>query len=1301
MRKPCSRASTLLILLVAFIHLKGSAQCDPNTLQVTMNPGTCPANGSLTVELSGGPPCTGWQIVLTNPSGIETLRNVPNTGGPMNFTSLSEGDYSLRLINGPNEIVYSGNPIIVTSTYQIMDIGTAVTAPSCPAGANLYAPDGALDILVNSGGTGPFVYEVTSQFGIQNFGPTTDRSHVFGNMSGGESVSFTVTDMGCGVSQTQNPVITNNLTPLSRVQLGEFLRKCSPDCTAYDALFRVLVYSQDGINTVQLAGNSTISVNGGPPQDLTLVSINNEVMTFDYPPGLLENDAYALTFNDGCHVFGKSDTVLPIDNDFFEVVPAVALDNNTCAFIHEVRGNGRTGRPNDEDEFFMFCPVNTVSIDWETGPGSWVNIVNTSSLDANNFTYTLPGLGRYRVTGSDVCHSVIREFNTLPETNSLGEVLVRPSLSILEGTGALVIDRFSSVLVSNATVPTTTYEIRPVPFVPSVTINPGHPFTLGGSYTLNFPITYTTTINRSIIGDLPLGDYEIKVISCGAEATIPFEVDSPALYNPDIQAISGCSNSGRIIYDMGPTAVANSGNDRSLVELWTNDGSNGPGTMVSADIPPEGLSGSFDNLSPGGYILRFRGIRFQSGNDNEVFSAATLNNFEREYTVPVTIAPHQSITATTAGTFCDFSDPTSGIVLTEIISGTPSYPMVFELYETSDLNTAVRTYTETDPLVSGHFFQNVSQGDYLVRVTTPCDALDLNLNLMPASIQPQITADTEFVCSAGTEVNLSLNLPESLYNIRWTDDLGNPLGTQASLTVNINTTSTYTASYSLKPVFCPVTPTETLSITIPLRTALSLSLPEVANCDVQDNSYTLVAELNGTAPYTVSGTGAPGRFNGNIWTSDPIPIGTDYNVDFEDQNACNTLIIADISPNCCAFQVVCPTFSVTTVECYGDIPSATSLTLTEFEALGNTDGSIGPGSCGVIEISARNSPNPNTCNGSVTRTYTVTEYGDANGDGIRNPGEDTILNTVECTQLISFRDNTAPSFVGPLPGFMNASCDAIPDAATLSAIDNCDTNVSIQFSEEINDRDACGANYTLARNWIAEDCTGNVISHTQIISVRDFEAPTFVESLPGDLEVIGCEAVPQNELLTAFDNCDLPVDVQFTEEVFPLDDTGYYEIYRTWTASDCSANEAIHTQMISIVPRMESITVEICLEDDALDLNSLLPQTLDLNGSFEVTQGTAALDGSFFDPLDFGIGEHQISYSLSGENCLSIVDLTLEVHTDCVECSGKDITISKTVTANGDGVNDFFEIKGKENCNYIFGLQIFNRWGNIVYRSDN
>ena len=64
----------------------------------------------------------------------------------------------------------------------------------------------------------------------------------------------------------------------------------------------------------------------------------------------------------------------------------------------------------------------------------------------------------------------------------------------------------------------------------------------------------------------------------------------------------------------------------------------------------------------------------------------------------------------------------------------------------------------------------------------------------------------------------------------------------------------------------------------------------------------------------------------------------------------------------------------------------------------------------------------------------------------------------------------------------------------------------------------------------------------------------------------------------------------------------------------------------------------------------------------------------------------------------------MEVHDDCVvfPCeTPENIEVSKIVTANNDGVNDTFEVSDVEDCGFTIGVQIFNRWGKVVYYSDN
>ncbi|MFH6937723.1 beta strand repeat-containing protein, partial [Flavobacterium sp. FlaQc-30] len=197
---------------------------------------------------------------------------------------------------------------------------------------------------------------------------------------------------------------------------------------------------------------------------------------------------------------------------------------------------------------------------------------------------------------------------------------------------------------------------------------------------------------------------------------------------------------------------------------------------------------------------------------------------------------------------------------------------------------------------------------------------------------------------------------------------------------------------------CTQAQTGTAAITV--NALLALSGTASTTCAADGSGYVLNFTVTGQAPYTVTGTGAPGTWSGNDWTSSPITAGTNYNVSVTDAHACNTVVVADTAPICCVYEVTAPTFPSTTITCYDQMPTAVSLTKAEFEALGNGDGKIGNIPCGVIEITASNGVEP-SCNGNVTRTYTVTEYADPNGNKVRDLGEDTVLNTTAVTQIFT------------------------------------------------------------------------------------------------------------------------------------------------------------------------------------------------------------------------------------------------------------------------------------------------------------
>jgi len=401
---------------------------------------------------------------------------------------------------------------------------------------------------------------------------------------------------------------------------------------------------------------------------------------------------------------------------------------------------------------------------------------------------------------------------------------------------------------------------------------------------------------------------------------------------------------------------------------------------------------------------------------------------------------------------------------------------------------------------------------------------------------------------------------------------------------------------------------------------------------------------------------------------------------------------------------------------------------------------------------------------TITRTWTFT---------------DCVGNIREHTQVITIIDTQAPSFVEALPTDIVVSCDNVPQADVITAIDSCDPNITVVFDEQITDNDACGSNYVLTRTWNATDCAGNPISHTQVITVEDNTAPAFVQPLPQDMTVM-CNEVPEAAILTALDNCNGDTNVAFDEVISNDSNCAIgYTITRTWSTEDCAGNTNVHSQTITIAPtgpimasdyeeevnlicgdeipeipqltftggcgnyevtfeedmvslsdtedfmitriwdvmdscgntatfeqvifimqpQPEVVEIDICVEDDAINLIDYLPSSFDSNGTFEVILGNTVLNGSTFDPANLEVGEYLINYISLGGTCKYYVDFNINVNSDCVPCGRDEIIVSNTVTANGDNINDMFTIEGVEYCNYSFEVMIFNRWGDKVYES--
>ena len=400
-----------------------------------------------------------------------------------------------------------------------------------------------------------------------------------------------------------------------------------------------------------------------------------------------------------------------------------------------------------------------------------------------------------------------------------------------------------------------------------------------------------------------------------------------------------------------------------------------------------------------------------------------------------------------------------------------------------------------------------------------------------------------------------------------------------------------------------------------------------------------------------------------------------------------TITVEDTTP---------PVFEQTTlpplvliVECDA-IPTAETLTATD--------------TCGSATVTVEDVREDGDCpnNYRIIRTWTAT---------------DECNLTTTHTQIITVQDTTPPNFEEALPGTtLTVECDAVPTAETLTATDNCgDATVTV---EDVRTDGDCPNNYRIDRTWTATDECNLTTTHTQVITVQDTTAPVPTSTFEDTLNV-SCTDIPDAPELTFTDNCSTNITVVFNEtNSFDENVFADYEIVRTWTVRDECNNEEVYTQTLQVA--LDEVITDLvapdwCYDEGMINMNNLLSDDLNKNGTWELLEGDSAatLNGNIFDPsglelsIDFlpksGGIDYKFRYTTTDQGCISITEVTMNVHADCVvlPCGENDITISKAVTPNGDAYNEYFEISGIELCGFIYDVKIFNRWGALIYESDN
>ncbi|MFD0962469.1 HYR-like domain-containing protein [Pseudofulvibacter geojedonensis] len=354
------------------------------------------------------------------------------------------------------------------------------------------------------------------------------------------------------------------------------------------------------------------------------------------------------------------------------------------------------------------------------------------------------------------------------------------------------------------------------------------------------------------------------------------------------------------------------------------------------------------------------------------------------------------------------------------------------------------------------------------------------------------------------------------------------------------------------------------------------------------------------------------------------------------------------------------------------------------------------------------------CNSDTNITITASE--DVEGQDDECAGAYSIIRTWTATdcagnsktyqQIITVEDNSAPVIEVDAQD-LTVECsdyteemfeDWLATFGGATATDNCSEVTWTNNYTEDKWIDGCGSQQYIEVTFTAADPCGNTATTSAIFSIEDTIAPTILTELESEITVF-CTEIPEVPEIEATDNCDEDVTIEFNEEIVTVSGDSDYDIVWSWIVSDECDNISTIQQVIHVTTN-EVITqnIELCIDDEVLDLYTLINDEYHGTGYFEVTSGQYTIIDHHFDPTIAPVGQYTITYYTDDE-CNLTGTITIIVDDECFDCTD-DMYISKVVTPNGDIYNDFFKVEGLDDCGTPT-LKIFNRWGNLVFESNN
>ncbi len=325
--------------------------------------------------------------------------------------------------------------------------------------------------------------------------------------------------------------------------------------------------------------------------------------------------------------------------------------------------------------------------------------------------------------------------------------------------------------------------------------------------------------------------------------------------------------------------------------------------------------------------------------------------------------------------------------------------------------------------------------------------------------------------------------------------------------------------------------------------------------------------------------------------------------------------------------------------------------------------------------------------GTTTNTFVVT---DAAG------------NTSEC----SFTVTVTVNLDAPEVSILQPDCESATGSISVNTENGLEYSIdgeNYQVNAEFGNLQP-GTYLVTARN-----DSGNISPETEVVINEQPEGPSTPEI--EEFFQATCEEPTGMVVLNLMDDVNYQL-WNSAEELIAENAEGMFEdipagIYSIVAINDAGCtSEAISLEVNDPQPTdIETSTISLCIEDSVFDLFELLEGDYSESGTWEDPDNTGALSGDFIDPADLEVGTYTFNYVIDEGSCPSTTSVTVEINDDCVvlPCGLEDIkdSISKAVTPNGDGYNDYFEIDFADECGFTYNVKIFNRWGSKIYEEEN